>query len=42
MERNSSDQEQPPEEKDEGPAPEVGVGAGGLLEEMPSQLTEAL
>lgn len=42
MEWNSSDREQPPGEKDEGPASKVGVGAEGLLEEMSSQLTEAL
>lgn len=34
MEGNSSGQEQPPEDRDEGPAQEVGLGAGGILEEM--------
>lgn len=34
VEGNSSDQEQPPEDKDEGPAQEVGLAAGGILEEM--------
>ena len=35
MDGNSSNREQPPEDKDEGPAKEVGLGAGGILEENP-------
>lgn len=35
MDRNSSHREQPPEDKDEGLAKEVGLGAGGILEENP-------
>lgn len=35
MEENSSDQEQPLEDKDEGSAQEVGLGADRILEEMP-------
>ena len=31
MDRNSSHREQPPEDKDEGLAKEVGLGAGGTL-----------
>ena len=35
MDRNSSHREQPLEDKDEGLAEEVGLGAGGILEENP-------
>lgn len=43
VEGNSSEREQLPEDKDEGPAEEVRLGAGGILKEMPHpQLTGSL
>lgn len=41
-ERNSSDQEQPLEDKDKDPATEVGLRAGGIFEEIPFRLMASL
>lgn len=41
-EGNSSDQEQPSEDKDKDPAKEVGLRAGGIFEGIPLRLMESL